>query len=197
MGMGHVSTGSFQAWRTPPALAAKFVEEYQCVLDAAADKDNAVCPTFYDGEPGSDGLTQPWVAPEAGVWVNPPYEDSGSWLTKACEEVLLAENCARAVLLVPAAIGTAWFSRALRLAEVHLFDERIRFLPPPRDELPPALQDALYKKNRYGEWVPKTSPGGGNALLIVEIGRTVGVTTLRSSRTGEIIQTFAEARRVV
>jgi hypothetical protein len=165
-------------------------------LDAAADKDNAVCPVFYDGSEGSDGLVQPWAVPGAGVWVNPPYEDCGSWVVKACEEVLLHENCARAVLLVPAAVGVAWFTRACRLAEVFLFDERIRFGLPPKEELPDNLQKKLYKQNRKGAWVPKTSPGGGNALVVVEIGRRVGVTGMRDSKTGVLVQDFAEVRRV-
>lgn len=197
MSMGHISSASFQGWRTPRVLAERFVEEYGCVLDAAADKDNAVCPVFYNGEEGSDGLKQPWTAPEAGVWVNPPYEDPAIWVIKACEEVFLNQNCARVVMLLPAAAGTRWFSRACRLGEVHVFDERIRYGLPPREALPIALQDVLYRRTRNGTWVAKTSPGGGNALIVFELGRTVGITAMRSSQTGEIVQDFTEGRRVV
>lgn len=196
--MAHISSTSFQGWRTPQVLAERFVKEYDCVLDAAADKDNAVCPVFYDGEDGSDGLKQPWNAPEAGVWVNPPYENPAIWVIKACEEVFLNQNCARVVMLLPAAAGTRWFSRACRLGEVHLFDERIRYGLPPREALPIALQDTLYRQSaKTGAWVPKTSPGGGNALIIFELGRTVGITAMRSAQTGEIVQDFTEGRYVV
>lgn len=194
--MAHISSTSFQGWRTPKPLAAALVAEFDCKLDAAADKDNAVCPVFYDGTEGSDGLLQPWNVPGAGVWVNPPYEDCGSWIVKACEEVLLHENCQRAVLLVPAAVGVAWFSRACRLAEVSLFEERIRFDLPPREELPEQYRDKLYRQRPNGTWVPKTSPGGGNALIVVEIGRHVGVNFLRNAKTGAVAQDFVSGYRV-
>lgn len=198
MSMGHISSASFQGWRTPRALAERLVAEYGCVLDAAADKDNAVCATFYDGEEGSDGLKQPWIAPEAGVWVNPPYEDPTAWAIKAREEVFFVESCARVVMLLPAAVGTKWFTHACHLGEVHIFDERIRFDLPPRETLPLALQEVLYRQSaRSGAWVPKTSPGGGNALVIFEVGRPVGVRALRSTKTGDILQDFTDGRRVV
>lgn len=185
MSMKHVSSGSFQAWRTPRLLADAFRVEYDLVLDVAADVDNTVCPCFFDGSEGADGLTQPWNVPFGGVWCNPPYADTAAWLDKAFAEVE-AGNCMRAVLLVPAAVGVSWFARAVREAEVFLFDERIRFELPPMADLSPALQMQLFKATG----VPKTSPGGGNALVVIETGGLVGVTGLRSTRTGRMIQDF-------
>jgi phage N-6-adenine-methyltransferase len=192
----HVSSTKFQAWRTPEVLGRALVREYECVLDAAADADNALCPVFYDGTDGSDGLKQPWNAPGAGVWCNPPYEDPGAWLDKAYHEVFVDENCTRAVFLLPAAVGVSWFTKTCRLAEVFLFDNRIRYELPPREALPPEFQDVLYRRTKSGAWVPKTSPGGGNALVVVEKGGLVGVTGLRSSLTGELLQDFTEGFRI-
>lgn len=196
--MSHVSSGkdSFQGWRTPAALGAALVREYECVLDAAADKDNALCPVFYDGSEGSDGLKQPWTAPGAGVWCNPPYADPGAWLTKAYSEVLVEGNCERAVFLLPASVGVSWFTQACRLAEVFLFDERIRYELPPREELPEEYRHTLYRQDKAGVWRPKSSPGGGNALIVIEAGGLVGVTGMRSSETGELIVDFTEGIRL-
>lgn len=186
----HVSSGrdSYQGWRTPKVLADHFRQTFNLVLDAAADKDSAICPAFYDGSDGSDGLKQPWTAPEAGVWCNPPYRDPAAWLRKAYGEVQ-ADNCMHAVLLVPAAVGTDWFTTACQVAEVHLFDRRIRFELPPREELPLKYQDTLYKKTRSG-YKPKVSPGGGNALVIVRLGGKKGITKMLNSMTGTTRLTF-------
>lgn len=206
--MSHVSSGSFQGWRTPAALGAALVKEYECVLDAAADKDNALCPVFYDGSEGSDGLLQPWNAPGAGVWCNPPYADPGAWLEKGYDEVLVHGNCDRAVFLLPAAVGVSWFVRACLVAEVFLFDARIRYELPPREQLPVEYQDKLYRRTRRGPgcedcrgngtgcdsccWAPKTSPGGGNALVVIERGGLVGITGIRSALTGALTVDFTD-----
>ena len=190
MSMKHVSDGSFQAWATPRPLAAALVEEFDLVLDVAADTHNTVCPAFFDGSEGSDGLLSPWLAPGQGVWCNPPYADVPSWLSKASEEVLVLGNCVRAVLLVPAAVGVRWFTLACSIAEVNLFDQRIRFDPPPRELLSQELQQSLFKENG----APKSSPGGGNALLVIERGGLRGITGLRSAETGRLMIDFLDGQ---
>lgn len=186
----HLSSTSFQAWQTPKHLAAAFRVEYDLVLDAAASQDNAICPVFFDGTEGSDGLLCPWTAPGAGVWVNPPYEDVGPWIAKAFKEVYETRNCDRVVLLVPAAVGVSWFTGACLKAEVHLFDERIKFELPPAESLPAELRVKLYHPNGK----PKVSPGGGNALIIIERDGLVGITALRSTKTGRMIMDFLDGQ---
>lgn len=165
----QLSAGSHQAWRTPKAIGERLVAEYDCKLDAAADLNNTLCPAFFDGTEGSDGLKQPWKV-DGGVWCNPPYKNTGDWITKAILETVMTGNSPCAVLLVPAFVGTAWFTRALHFAECHLFNGRIAFDDPSG----------------------KRSPSFGNALFIFrasdrEKPRTLGVTSLRSRTTGEIL----------
>lgn len=188
--MKHISSGpeSFQCWRTPRQLADALRVEYNVCLDAAADKDNAVAPVFFDGTEGSNGLEQPWDVPFGGVWVNPPYSDVTPWLEKAYSEVLDLGRCERAVLLLPAAVGVSWFTRACRIAELFLFDERIRFELPPRDQLPEEFRDKLYT----AKGKPKSSPGGGNCLVVVERDGLVGITGVRSSKTGKLVFDFTD-----
>ena len=190
MAMHHVSSGSFQAWRSPQAIVQALVTEYDCVLDAAADKDNSVCPAFLDGSEGSDGLLQPWDVPNGGVWCNPPYANVAEWLAKAYLEVIIAERCQRAVLLLPASVGVAWFSDICRKAEVQLFDKRLAFDPPPFDQCSVEDQKKLYDKNGK----PKSSPGSGNCLVVIENGGLVGITGMRSSVTGRLVQDFLDGQ---
>lgn len=186
--MKHISSTSFQGWRTPRVLADAFKLEYDLCLDAAADQANAICPVFFDGTEGSNGLEQPWDVPFGGVWINPPYEDVTPWIEKSLVEVLDLGRCARAVLLVPAAVGVSWFTRACKVAEVHLFDERIRFDLPAQADLPKKFRDKLYT----AKGKPKVSPGGGNALIIVERDGLIGITALRSAKTGRLVFDFTD-----
>lgn len=188
MGLKHVSSASFQAWRTPKRIADALRVEYDLQLDAAADFENSVCAAFFDGSEGSNGLVEDWTLPHGGVWINPPYEDVTPWLSKAILEVYHKASCDRAVMLVPAAVGVSWFSGACRIAEVHLFDERIRFDLPPKESLSKEWQDKLFTQKGK----PKRSPGGGNALVILERDGLVGVTAMRSSKTGRMTIDFTD-----
>lgn len=80
---------------TPDWLYAALNERYGFTLDAAANKANAKCTTFYDLE--TDGLSKPW-APHK-VWCNPPYSNIAAWVEKAWEEF---KRGATVVMLLPA-----------------------------------------------------------------------------------------------
>ena len=195
MPLDHLSSTSFQAWRTPRVLGKQLVQEYDLVLDVAADKDNSLTDVFLDGSEGSDGLTQPWDLPAGGVWCNPPYDNTAAWTAKAFNEVYILGNCERAVMLLPASIGVSWFTDVCKIAEVHLFDARIRFELPAYGDLPEHLRDVLYKMTKNGP-KPKTSPGGGNALVIFERDGLTGVTGMRSAKTGHMVFDFLDGQSI-
>lgn len=182
MSMKHVSTGtdSFQGWMTPRAIAQQLVREFGLTLDVAAADHNAVCPNFFTED--YDALTKRWCTePDAGAFVNPPYNDIAAWLEKARVEVE-SGRCGRAVFLVPASVGTAWVTHAVQNHEIHLFDGRIRFDLPADEHLPEKYRDGRARK----------SPGGGSILVIIEKDGLVGVTAVRSSKTGEIVFDFLD-----
>jgi phage N-6-adenine-methyltransferase len=182
----HVSSISFQAWRTPDVIYRGANEDYgPFELDAAADLRNAKVLSFFDEEADALAPGSKWYAKR--VWVNPPYADVRPWIDKAEAEVA-AGHCELVALLVPAAVGVAWFTYALQTHAVELYDERIRFDLPPIEEVPEPLRAKLFKKNGK----PKTSPGGGNALVIVRskelyVAGTAGRLVLRSAKTGRML----------
>jgi phage N-6-adenine-methyltransferase len=182
--LDHVSSTSFQAYRTPRELGKNLVVEYDLALDVAADAKNALTPAFLDCS--VDGLKMCWLpGPGRGVWCNPPYNDVPPWLVKGHHEVYVAGNCSRAVFLVPFAAGVSWFTDAVTKYEVFLFDERIKFEVPPYEDCPPEFRDKLYRDGK-----PVRSPGGGNALIVMEPSGLIGVTGLRSSKTGALMMDF-------
>lgn len=76
--------------------------------DLAASQENAKCKEFYTIE--DDSLSLPWneLTSKGRVgWCNPPYEDCGAWLKKACEETL---SGASVVQLQPAALHRNYYS---------------------------------------------------------------------------------------
>lgn len=180
--MKHISSTSFQAWRTPDALFQGLNEELGPFdLDVAADAQNCKVYSFFDEDSNalSDGAK--WHG--TIVWCNPPYADIRPWIDKAEVEVA-AGHCERVVMLVPASVGVAWFTYAARKHAVDFFDERIRFALPPIHEVPEELRAKLFTKKGK----PKTSPGGGNALIIVGTAPVEGARPVfRSARTGRLL----------
>lgn len=83
-------------------------------FDLAATRENAVhgLESFYG--PGSrfgeDSLIQDWSQLTGTLWLNPPFDNIAPWAKK------LASICNRsdwALMLVPASIGTNWYSENL------------------------------------------------------------------------------------
>lgn len=181
--MSHVSDTSFQGWMTPRPIAAQLVAEFNVVLDCAAAHHNAVVNAYFDGsEHFLDGLKAPWdVTADSSAYCNPPYENVPAWLAKAEAEVE-SGRCNRALLLVPFSAGVVWMTSALVRHEVHIFDSRIKFDLPPDEYLPEDYRDG--RKRR--------SPGGGNALVVIQQDGLRGLTAIRSSETGEIVFDFLE-----
>ena len=76
-------------WRTDQILFDKVRKSLPLGidLDAAATKDNRLCPRYLSKE--QDALASDWYQPELGihtVWLNPPFSVSNDFLRKANEE---------------------------------------------------------------------------------------------------------------
>lgn len=110
---------------TPPWLFSFLNGQFgPFTLDAAADASNALCDEFYDGSPGSDGLTETW---DGIVWCNPPYSGLGKWLKKGYDSVFAAKTATRVVMLIPARTDTKAFQAYAPQAVVFLLKGRLRF----------------------------------------------------------------------
>jgi phage N-6-adenine-methyltransferase len=167
--MTHVSNGSNQCWRTPRKLGRQLVAEFDLKIDVAADELNALCETYFSEV--EDGLNQKWFA---DVWCNPPFNQIPLWLAKAETEVR-AGNCGRVVMLVPCSPGTGWWTRAVLAHEIHIFEKRIKFEPPP---------DADLER--------PSAPGFGACLVLIQKDGLVGVTAMRDSVTGAVLRDFTD-----
>lgn len=129
---------SKQDYQTPPELLVAikrrlYITDFD--VDVAASKDNAVCPYYYDEE--RNGLAQPWQVPESTsgwAWCNPPYANIGDWVEKAIYEVWQGANIA---MLIPASVGSNWWSRAEKYCYQLFLSPRITFVgcdtPYPKD----------------------------------------------------------------
>lgn len=92
--------------------------------DLAAHQDNHIVSSWYGpGGVEEDSLTQDWsdIAGRCNgnLWLNPPYDDIGTWAKKSSETKLGPYD--RIFFLVPASIGSNWyrdyvFNHALTIA---------------------------------------------------------------------------------
>lgn len=99
-------------------------------LDAAASEWNAKCASFFTEE--SDGLSQQWTG---RVWVNPPWSDIEPWVTKAIDAVFFACTAEIVVMLLPVRGGQRWTEAAKRYAHERTISGRLKFEPPPGEEV--------------------------------------------------------------
>lgn len=122
----HFSSAK-QDWTTPRELFDVLNAEFNFGTDAAASRDNALCPAYFDE--GMDALkpTACWVGSGA-VFCNPPYGRTlGKWIAKASEE---AAKGATVVMLIPARPDTkAWHEHILNRpnVEVRFLKGRLKF----------------------------------------------------------------------
>lgn len=111
-------------WRTPPQLFELLHDHFRFTVDAAADDDNALLPTYWTEE--DDALVQDWTGHV--VWCNPPY---GRHLTRFVEKAHAEwrDNAVTTVLLIPARTDTSvWHRLIFPNADVHFLAGRLRFL---------------------------------------------------------------------
>lgn len=122
MSIAPLFTSARHDWRTPRWLFDRLHAEFAFTLDAAADKDNALCSDYYTV--ADDALRQPWTG---SVFVNPPYgRDIGRWVEKAQQGT--AEG-AHVVMLVPARTDTQFFHRGIwpYSHEIRFIEGRLKF----------------------------------------------------------------------
>lgn len=70
----------------PPLLewCKKFAGVESFDLDAAAERDRHVAPTYYDGDALGDGLADSW---HGHTFVNPPWSDIEAWVARARKQM--------------------------------------------------------------------------------------------------------------
>ena len=96
---------------------------FKFTLDAAATKENTLCPAYYDKE--SNGLKNPW---NESTWCNPPYSRGEiiRFLVKAAIE--RDDELHNSVLLIPADTSTKWFRYAYDTANgIFAYAKRLKF----------------------------------------------------------------------
>jgi len=122
-------SSSKKEWCTPQDFYEQLNAEFGFTLDVAATQENSKCSAYFTKE--SDGLTQPWDAPNGGaVFCNPPYgREIGNWVKKAYDEARRQRTTI--VMLLPARTDTAWFHDYIYdhcgFAEIRFLRGRLKF----------------------------------------------------------------------
>lgn len=97
----HHSSKS-QTWNTPKPLFEYLNSIWKFTLDAACLKSSALCSNYFT--PEDDSLIQNWGTNI--VWLNPPYNDLKTWLSKAVDAYMKG---ATVVMLIPSRTDTIAF----------------------------------------------------------------------------------------
>lgn len=112
-------------WGTPSWLYVPLHEEFNFEIDAAADKNNALCPRFFTKE--QNALTQIWDEP---TFCNPPYSVAAGgtlkWVTYGYEQ----SQCGNVpvVFIVQGDTSTKYRRFALQYAsEIRDLVHRVKF----------------------------------------------------------------------
>lgn len=123
----HYSSES-QTWNTPRKLFRDIDAHWKFTLDAACLPNSALCKKYYTPEDNS--LIQDWGTEI--VWLNPPYDDLKTWLTKAVDAY---KKGATVVILVPSRTDTQAFQlyAAKECSCVCFIKGRLKFFDPDRD----------------------------------------------------------------
>lgn len=83
------------------------------IYDLAADANNSKVREEFGGyfDEDADSLKQPWaqLLPQGNLWLNPPFKDIAPWAEKCALESRTRHGLI--LLLVPASIGSVWYSQ--------------------------------------------------------------------------------------
>jgi len=121
-----IHSSSNDKWRTPPDVFAPLHEEFNFVVDAAADAENSLCDVYCRDALGD----APWSSRslKGAVWCNPPYgRRVGRWIQRAYQESQRSDRTV--VCLTMASTETKWWSDWVwKASEVRLVVGRVYFL---------------------------------------------------------------------
>lgn len=107
-------------WETPKWLFDLLNDEFQFVLDAAANGENRKCNAFYDKY--LSALDHDWAE---STYVNPPYSKIGPFMKKAYEE---SQKGATVVCLIPVRSDTRyWHDYVMKSQEIRFIKGRLKF----------------------------------------------------------------------
>lgn len=133
-------------WTTPPDLFEELDKDFRFGLDAAASKENALCPRFFTIE--DNALIQNWFG-YGTIFVNPPYSRVGEFLEKAYLESIRGVT---SVFLVPSRTDTKWWHRWARRGLIIHLKGRLKFGGSPNSApFPSAI--VIFWGGRLGEAV--------------------------------------------
>lgn len=115
---------SKQNYATPPEFIDAVVRRFgPLAFDLAADADNTKAPRFFSEADNS--LVQEWRRIDGLLWLNPPFANIAPWARKCRVE---SQAGARIAFLVPASVGSNWFSENVNgHARVLFLNGRLKF----------------------------------------------------------------------
>lgn len=120
-------------WGTPLQIFFTLFRQYHFTVDSCALERNTKLSRFWS--PSQNGLIQPWTGER--IWCNPPYTEIFVWIERAFEH----QTSALSALLLPVRTDQDWWCRyAVRANEMHWFNGRIEFDPPPGIEPSTSLE---------------------------------------------------------
>ncbi|WEM33137.1 DNA modification methyltransferase [Escherichia phage EJP2] len=116
-----------QTWNTPRDLWNKINAVWKFTLDAACLENSALCEKYFT--PEDDSLEQDWG--DNIVWLNPPYNDLKTWLSKAVQEY---KKGSTVVILVPSRTDTKAFQdyASKECSCICFIKGRLKFFDPAR-----------------------------------------------------------------
>jgi site-specific DNA-methyltransferase (adenine-specific) len=127
-----LSTGK-DDWCTPDELFKRYDDEYNFLLDAAADESNTKCMLWF-GRNGmaEDALTADWETTlEMGhIWLNPPYSRGlqAKFVERAVAAVIATRRQNHIVCLLPARTDTALFHDYIKpFGAIEFLRGRVKF----------------------------------------------------------------------
>lgn len=130
MGAKFNRGSSRQDWETPPELiraVKNLLSIADFYRDLAASPENAKAHLYYTE--ADNALEQHWYSGLTWNWLNPPYSNIQPWTAKALNE---AREGHRIAMLVPAAVGSNWWSQTVHhKADVHFLNGRVTFVGAP------------------------------------------------------------------
>lgn len=108
-GASFARGSSKQDYATPEDFRSAVVKKFGLPsFDLAADETNHFGPSWFSLKDGDDSFEQVWNELNGLLWLNPPFDRIEPWVEK-CH--LSAELGAKILLLVPASVGSVWYSK--------------------------------------------------------------------------------------